>query len=165
MVGPNASALYRDHCPLDQEESARPSILGVRLDCVSSLVRSARWTEYGKRYFGNVGSRRHNQKSKFGLREYSRLHRRLTNAGYAHFQVGHITMDNADNNDKMIEVLQVLLAERQINFDHRDRRIRCLPHILNICSGHVLDMLIDHSVIDLASSWFLGFLGGGGRSP
>jgi hypothetical protein len=67
-------------------------------------------------------------------------------------------MDNADNNDKMVEVLQVLLAEREVNFDHRDRHIQCLPHILNICSGHVLDALTDHSVIDLAGSQFSGVL-------
>lgn len=47
-------------------------------------------------------------------------------------------MDNADNNDKMTEVLQGLLAKRDIDFDHRDRRICCLPHTLNICSGHVI---------------------------
>jgi hypothetical protein len=63
-------------------------------------------------------------------------------------------MDNADNNDKMTEALQVLLTEREIDFDHRDRRIRCLPHILNICSGHVLDAVTNHSVIDLAVSRF-----------
>ena len=64
-------------------------------------------------------------------------------------------MDNADNNDKMVEILQDLLAQRDIEFDHRDRRIQCLPHILNICSGHVLDALTDQSIIEIASSQFL----------
>lgn len=63
-------------------------------------------------------------------------------------------MDNADNNDKMTEVLQGLLAKRDIDFDHRDRRIRCLPHILNICSGHVVDALTDQELIEIAGSRF-----------
>jgi hypothetical protein len=32
-------------------------------------------------------------------------------------------MDNADNNDKMTEALQVLLTEWEIDFDHQDQHI------------------------------------------
>lgn len=39
--------------------------------------------------------------------------------------------------------LSRLLAERGIDFDAVDRRIMCFPHILNVCSGHVIDKYLD----------------------
>jgi hypothetical protein len=49
-------------------------------------------------------------------------------------QLGHFTLDNASNNDTAMEVLQKLLYEdREFAFDSGECRIRCIPHIINIC--------------------------------
>ena len=63
-------------------------------------------------------------------------------------------MDNADNNNKMTKFLEKLLTKQDIKFNHQDWHIWCLSHILNICSGHVLDALTDKSIIAIASSCF-----------
>ncbi|KIJ58550.1 hypothetical protein HYDPIDRAFT_102399, partial [Hydnomerulius pinastri MD-312] len=67
--------------------------------------------------------------------------------------VGHWTLDNADNNDTFMFELEKLLKERDIPFDHKDRRIRCFPHILNICTGHVLEAITDTSLAEIAGAW------------
>jgi hypothetical protein len=67
--------------------------------------------------------------------------------------VGHFTLDNADNNDTFMAKLACLLASRDIDFDAKDRRIRCFPHILNICSGHLVDKLTDMNIHDIAEAW------------
>ncbi len=38
----------------------------------------------------------------------------------------------------MMLELERLLGEREIEFDAQDRRIRCFPHTINICVGHIL---------------------------
>jgi hypothetical protein len=55
----------------------------------------------------------------------------------------------------MVEILQDLLTQWDIEFNHWDRCIQRFPHILNICSGHVLDALTNQSIIKIASSQFL----------
>ena len=65
MVRSNASSLPRDDSPLDEDERKRPPILGECPDRISSPVRLSRWAEFGKRGFGDDGSRRHNGKRKF----------------------------------------------------------------------------------------------------
>jgi hypothetical protein len=52
--------------------------------------------------------------------------------------LGHITLDNADNNKTFMEELQHLLEARDIDFHHTDNRIMCFPHIINICCQHIL---------------------------
>lgn len=37
--------------------------------------------------------------------------------------------------------LQPLLEARDIDFDPRDRRIRCFPHVINICCQHVISAM------------------------
>ncbi|KIJ58973.1 hypothetical protein HYDPIDRAFT_101632, partial [Hydnomerulius pinastri MD-312] len=64
--------------------------------------------------------------------------------------VGHWTLDNADNNDTFMFELEKLLKERNIPFDHKDRRIRCFPHIPHICTGHVLEAIMDTSLAEIA---------------
>jgi len=53
--------------------------------------------------------------------------------------VGHITLDNASNNDTMMKVLETMLAARDVSFDAHDRWIMCFAHIINLCSGQVID--------------------------
>ncbi|KIK21170.1 hypothetical protein PISMIDRAFT_104447, partial [Pisolithus microcarpus 441] len=71
----------------------------------------------------------------------------------AELLVGHITMDNADNNDKMMEALEEMLLKHNIPFDRKDQHIHCLPHVLNICCGHVVDGLTDQELIETAGTW------------
>jgi hypothetical protein len=53
-------------------------------------------------------------------------------------QVGHFTMDNASNNETMMQVLEAILATREIKFNAKDRRIMCFAHIIDLCSGRVV---------------------------
>ncbi|KIK20369.1 hypothetical protein PISMIDRAFT_105882, partial [Pisolithus microcarpus 441] len=67
--------------------------------------------------------------------------------------VGHVTMDNAENNNTMMEALEKLIHKCNIHFDKKDRHIHCLPHILNICSGHVINALTDEALFKIAGTW------------
>lgn len=50
-------------------------------------------------------------------------------------------MDNASNNKTMMESLKNLLAVRDIVIDATDRRIMCFAHVINLCSGRVIDAI------------------------
>ena len=50
-------------------------------------------------------------------------------------------MDNLETNDKMMEELGKLLAEREIPFEARQQRIMCIPHVINIVVQHVIGKL------------------------
>jgi hypothetical protein len=54
------------------------------------------------------------------------------------FKVGHFTMDNASNNETMMQYLETKLRGREIAFDARDRRIMCFAHVVDLCSGRVV---------------------------
>ncbi|KAI0753326.1 hypothetical protein C8Q80DRAFT_1217510 [Daedaleopsis nitida] len=41
----------------------------------------------------------------------------------------------------MVSELESLLAEEGIEFDHEDNRLRCFPHVINICVKHGLKSL------------------------
>lgn len=56
-------------------------------------------------------------------------------------QIGHITLDNAENHATAMAALQELLEEKGIMFDHKDNRIGCYPHIINICVSHIMSSL------------------------
>ena len=53
--------------------------------------------------------------------------------------MGHITLNNASNNDTMMKALETMLAVRDVSFDAHDHRIMCFAHIINLCSGWVID--------------------------
>jgi hypothetical protein len=53
-------------------------------------------------------------------------------------KIGHFTLDNASNNETMLEELERLLHDRDFEFDAVDRRIRCFAHIVDLCSGRVI---------------------------
>ncbi|KAJ6556719.1 hypothetical protein B0H10DRAFT_1847432, partial [Mycena sp. CBHHK59/15] len=49
--------------------------------------------------------------------------------------VGRITafvMDNATNNDTMVEAFQCRCRERSIEFSCTDARMRCMPHTIHL---------------------------------
>lgn len=46
-------------------------------------------------------------------------------------KVGHITTDNATNNDSAMVELGILLSEKGISFDPEASRVRCFGHIIN----------------------------------
>ena len=47
-------------------------------------------------------------------------------------RLGYFTLDNASNNDTMLEAIADRLANLGIPFDPKKRRIRCLGHIINL---------------------------------
>src|ERR1700710_1716500 len=53
----------------------------------------------------------------------------------------------------MMQELRRLLGEREIEFNARDRRIMCFPHIINICVKHVLDAFSGMDPADLADAF------------
>ena len=53
--------------------------------------------------------------------------------------MGHITLDNALNNDTMMKALKTMLAVHDVSFDAHDHWIMCFAHIINLCSGRVID--------------------------
>ena len=54
-------------------------------------------------------------------------------------KVGHITLNNALNNKTMVKALKTILANRDVSFDACDHRIMCFAHIINLCSGRVIN--------------------------
>ena len=57
----------------------------------------------------------------------------------------------------MMQELRRLLGEREIEFNARDRRIMCFPHIINICVKHVLDAFSGMDPADLADAFVDAF--------
>lgn len=61
---------------------------------------------------------------------------------FAFPQIGHFTLDNAENNAVAMRELESLLAAREtataIGFDRLNHRVRCYAHIINICSSHII---------------------------
>jgi hypothetical protein len=47
-----------------------------------------------------------------------------------------------------MEELAQLLTARDIPFDAKDRRIMCLPHVINICCGHVISKFTNEELVD-----------------
>jgi hypothetical protein len=59
-------------------------------------------------------------------------------------------MDNAENNATCMTELQALFKKDGIEYDHKDNRIGCYAHIINICVQHIVSSLtkVDHSDSD-----------------
>jgi hypothetical protein len=45
-------------------------------------------------------------------------------------------MDNAENNRTAMVHLEGLFVDRDLTYDAMQGRIRCFPHVINICTGH-----------------------------
>lgn len=59
------------------------------------------------------------------------------------FKIGHFTLDNAANNQTMMEALARKLEMREIAFDPVDRRIMCFAHIIDLSSGRVISNITE----------------------
>ncbi|QRV97805.1 hAT family dimerization protein [Ceratobasidium sp. AG-Ba] len=64
----------------------------------------------------------------------------LSEYGILH-KIGSITLDNASNNDKMMEYLQRYLNKEGHKFSKDGNRICCFPHVINLAVNDVLDDL------------------------
>ncbi|KAF8751058.1 hAT family C-terminal dimerization region [Rhizoctonia solani] len=64
------------------------------------------------------------------LKEYDIVHK-----------IGSITLDNASNNNTMMEELSRLIRAEGYDFDEEGNRIRCFPHIINLAVTAFLDAL------------------------
>jgi hypothetical protein len=57
-----------------------------------------------------------------------------------------VTVDNARNNDTMVECLsEILQTDAQIVWDHETHHVRCLAHIINIVVGDFLKGMVPMS--------------------
>ncbi|KIM68336.1 hypothetical protein SCLCIDRAFT_105458 [Scleroderma citrinum Foug A] len=70
-------------------------------------------------------------------------------------KTGHFTLNNAENNVKMMEHLEKLLmaCELHLEFNVKDRWIMCFPHIINICVQHVVDEFSVPDLKKIAQAW------------
>lgn len=68
------------------------------------------------------------------------------------FKAGHFTLDNAGNNDTTMQELAIRLHSREIEFDARDRKLMCFPHVVNLSSGRVI-LGLTKSREDLPENW------------
>ncbi|CCO36123.1 Putative AC9 transposase [Rhizoctonia solani AG-1 IB] len=64
------------------------------------------------------------------LKEYDVVHK-----------IGSVTLDNATNNNTMMEELAKLIRAEGYNFDKEGNRIRCFPHVINLAVTAFLDAL------------------------
>jgi hypothetical protein len=60
-------------------------------------------------------------------------------------KTGHFTLDNTSNNSTMLKSLERKLRDRDIEFDAVDCRIMCFAHIVDLCSGRVVNAIDDES--------------------
>jgi hypothetical protein len=63
-------------------------------------------------------------------------------------KVRHWTLDNAANNGTFMEELEKILELQDIKFDAQDRHIMCFPHVINICSQHVIKKFTNTEFVD-----------------
>ncbi|KAJ7216043.1 hypothetical protein GGX14DRAFT_317909, partial [Mycena pura] len=62
----------------------------------------------------------------------------LTRYGLTH-RVMAFMMDNATNNDTLIEAIEEKCAERNIDFSGERSRLRCMPHTVHLAVMEVCD--------------------------
>lgn len=63
-------------------------------------------------------------------------------------------MDNATNNDTALRSLSELLStEREFLYDAQEHRIRCFPHIINLCVQRTLSNYTQANFSNTPSSW------------
>ncbi|KAG6864121.1 hypothetical protein C0991_012332 [Blastosporella zonata] len=55
--------------------------------------------------------------------------------------IGQITMDNASNNNTLMEAVEDILQTQKIPFNRDGNRIRCFPHIVNLACQAIMDAL------------------------
>ncbi|CAE6432643.1 unnamed protein product [Rhizoctonia solani] len=55
--------------------------------------------------------------------------------------IGHITLDNASNNDTLMAELERAFVDKEHPFERKLNRIRCFPHVINLAVQALLDAL------------------------
>lgn len=68
-------------------------------------------------------------------------------------KVGHFTVDNASNNETMMQELERLLQAREIPFDAQDRKIMCYSHVIDLSCGRIVDGLSRVNTRSDTSDW------------
>ena len=75
------------------------------------------------------------------------------------FQVGHFTLDNAENNKTMLAEVEALLHRRKLDheFSVVNCTVNCFLHIVNISTGHIFKALTNEDLlIDSDGNWLEG---------
>lgn len=63
-------------------------------------------------------------------------------------------MDNAFNNDSALRTLsELLMLEREFSYDAQENRIRCFPHIINLCVQHTLSKYTEANFSEVPPTW------------
>ena len=52
-----------------------------------------------------------------------------------------------------IHELETLLEKCDIPFNAKDQQVQCLSHTLDVCTGHVVDMLTNTELTEVAMAW------------
>ncbi|KAF8833496.1 hypothetical protein BDN67DRAFT_916852, partial [Paxillus ammoniavirescens] len=71
----------------------------------------------------------------------------------AELAVGHFTMDNASNNKTCMQELETLLHAHDVEFDALDRLVMCFPHVMHICTTHVIKSFTDDELTAIPGAW------------
>ena len=51
-------------------------------------------------------------------------------------------------NNTFLKAFEKLLIKREIDFHHKNNRIMCFPHVINICTTHVIEGFTDPLLVD-----------------
>jgi hypothetical protein len=62
-------------------------------------------------------------------------------------------MDNTSNNKTCMQELETLLRARDVEFDALDRLVMCFPHVMHICTTHVIKSFTDDELTAIANTW------------
>jgi len=66
-------------------------------------------------------------------------------------------MDNASNNDTMIEHLEALLEQDSVDFNPLHARMRCMPHTVHLAALEVSTLLPGTHPHNLIKIFYLAF--------
>ena len=60
----------------------------------------------------------------------------------------HWTLNNASCNDVFLKDLEILLCPHEVEFNHKDNHVWPLPHIIHLCSNHVIEAFTNIALVD-----------------
>ncbi|CAE6365245.1 unnamed protein product [Rhizoctonia solani] len=56
-------------------------------------------------------------------------------------KIGHVTLDNASNNDTLMAELEVAFNDKHSPFEKKLNRVRCFPHVINLVVQAIINAL------------------------
>ncbi|KAF8838000.1 hypothetical protein BDN67DRAFT_982860, partial [Paxillus ammoniavirescens] len=62
-------------------------------------------------------------------------------------------MDNTSNNKTCIQELETLLHACDVEFDALDCLVMCFPHVMHICTTHIIKSFTDNELTTIADAW------------